>query len=439
MKVRLGIIAPRQSEAVFASCADQLEGIQTRWLLYETDEEIASLVDIAKDSVDALFFAGPLAFDRCRSLIPPTVPVAVARLRAIDVALSLLKAREEGLPLGPVSIDTFDARIVTDVLSELGAEDALASVRPYQPGDSVEAIVEFHLQARAGGARYAITGRSGVYATLQGLLGPDVIQSVPVPATISAAMNEVVLRTVSARHSQLRFSAALFKLFNEANMYETEVLRLNVSRLLMESPELEEAWVEDRGDRTLAVFAHKGLMEDITQTWTTVPIIDEARAKYGIELAVGFGVAESARRTIRHAEMALRRAESEHAPVGYLFTDDGLVIGPMHGAGEPLRYAFKAETAELTALSERAGLGVTTLSRLSDLERRLAGSAASADEIGAALRVSATSGRRIIRALVEAALAQPVGIAQPAKRGRPKRLYRLQLEEQIKGKGPAGR
>ncbi|MFD0663580.1 hypothetical protein [Thermocatellispora tengchongensis] len=117
-------------------------------------------------------------------------------------------------------------------------------------------------------------------------------------------------------------------------------------------------------------------------------------------------------------------------------SEDGLVIGPMGASGTPLRYTYKADDRTddggLRELAKRVGLGVATLSRLADLERRLDGAAASAEEIGQALRVSAPSGRRIIRFLRDSGLAFPAGLAQPGKRGRPKSLYRLDINRHLR-------
>ncbi|WP_084517358.1 hypothetical protein [Microtetraspora niveoalba] len=439
-RTRLGIVVPVASESVFEAALARLEGVEARWVRYEDEGGIEPSVREALQDVDAVFFAGPMPLDRCRDMLPEGVPVAVARQGPIDLALALLRAREQGLALAPASVDTFDEPVVEELARELGLPVRAMRALPYAPGQDVEEIVAFHLEMRRRHrTHYAVTGRSRVYTRLLESMDVPVLRSVPVVASIRSAMNEVVLRAVSARHSNLRFAAAVYRLLEDSGLYEAGVERVNTLRMFFDAPEFAEAWVEGRGDQSVLVFAHKGLLEEITASWTTVPLIEEVRARLGVRMAAGFGVGESARDSVRHAEMAVRRAMAEGGDTGYLMSEDGLIIGPMGAAATPLRYAFKADDRTddggLRELAGRTGLGVSTLSRLGDLERRLDGAAASAEEIGQALRVSVPSGRRIIRVLREHGLALPAGMSQPSKRGRPKSLYRLAINTHLRGSG----
>lgn len=417
---------------MFGAALAHLEGVEARWIRYEDEAGIRAAAGQALQEVDAAFFAGPMPLDKCRDLLPEGLPVGVARLGPIDLSLALLRAREQGLPLAPASVDTFEEQVAEEFARELGLPARAMRVLAYDPGQDVEEIVAFHLEARRRhGTHYAVTGRSRVYSRLMAELDVPVLRSVPVAHSIRSAMNEVVLRAASARHSNLRFAAAVYRLLEESGLYEAGVERVNTLRMFFDAPEFAEAWVEARGDQSVLVFAHMGLLEEITRSWTAVPLVEEVRSRLGVRMAVGFGVGESARESVRHAEMAVRRAMAEGGDTGFLMSEDGLVIGPMGEAETPLRYAFKTDEESLRELSRRAGLGVATLSRLAGLERRLLGAAASAEEIGQALKVSAPSGRRIIRLLRESGLASPVGVAQESKRGRPKTLYRLDITSKL--------
>lgn len=428
MKVRLGIIAPRQNSSLFEAALSRVEGVEPRWVLYDDEDTIADACRQALREVDAAFFAGLMSLDRCQEMVPDGLPIAVARHREIDLAMALLRARDQGLPLGPASIDTFDEHVVTELADGLAVPDGTFRTLPYQPEHDVDDIVRFHLEARAEcHTHYAVTGRSQVFARLSEKLDVPVLKSLHDVSSIRLTMNEAVLEATSARHSNLRFASAVYRVLDESNLYQEGLKQVNMLQMLLDSPQLADTWIEARGERSVLVFAHKGLLEEITHGWTTVPLIDEIRTRLGVRMAAGFGLGESARRSVRHAELALRRAIADDANTGFLMSEDGVIIGPMNGPAPALRYMFRTDNDLLRDLAHQVGLSPAALSRLADLERRLAGAAASAEEVSEALNVSVPSGRRIVRALRENGLAVPAGTAQPTRRGRPKNIYHLRI------------
>ena len=92
----------------------------------------------------------------------------------------------------------------------------------------------------------------------------------------------------------------------------------------------------------------------------------------------------------------------------------------------PLAFTYR-EHGGLEALAGRVGLSPATLSRLAAIERTLAGRTLSPSDLARSLGITDPSGRRLIRKLGESGLVTDDGSAQLHRKGRPTRLYRLEI------------
>ncbi|MEV6846952.1 transcriptional regulator [Actinoplanes sp. NPDC051411] len=389
----IGLVVHDDHRARFAAAAATLTGVDVAWATYREEIDIRDRVaELLRDDRPDGVLLGPVPWARSRDLIPPGLPVAITLPGALDLALAWARAEEKT----PVSIDTFSRATVDEVAAALELDPAEIRCQPFDPGRPVDEVVQFH---REQAAPYVISVRTGVAAAL----GSRVISAHPTPEAIRADLHELALRIRA--HGQ-RFAAAVF-------------VEPGLRRRLKAMPEFADAWID--GEK---VFGPAALFERATQRWTTLPA----------GRAAGFGIGATARLTVDLAERAAARARAEAGPAGYLFTDDGLTIGPIGGSGPPLAWSHRAHGAHggLAALAERAGLSAATLSRLAAVERGRDGRPLSPGELARTLGITDPSGRRLIRKLSAADLAVSDGSAQAYRKGRPTRLYRLAINRALK-------
>jgi hypothetical protein len=205
-----------------------------------------------------------------------------------------------------------------------------------------------------------------------------------------------------------------------------------IRRILAEDAEWGNAWIQTTPTSDVLVLGHKKLMADKTLGWRFLGVLEEMSAKTGTRVVAGIGLGSSARGSVDCAHQALDLATQRDGECAYLITDTGLITGPMvdHEARAP-HYLFKSDDVALENLVQAVGLGLTTVTRLIDLERQLGGAATSADEVGRNLNVTPPSARRILRVLRGAGLAHQVGSSQATPRGRPTRLYRIDIAQML--------
>ena len=434
MRVRLGIVAPHQAKALFVKALEGLDGIHVNWACYSDEDAIEAVVAEVLPVCDALCFAGPLSFERVRSTLPEDLPAAELRADPFDLAMGLLRAGEMGLPLAPLSVDTVSTEMVGEVISELGLSSDDVAVLPFRREDTPEDISAFHQEAKHRlGINYVLPGRHSVFA-LRHELGVPVIKILPAAATVASTIRELALRAVSARKEDANFAAALFRMSSAgADVRDHADV---VKDALGTDPYWKDAWIHKASDVEVLVLGHKKLMEEKTVQWRHNSGLEELNRSVGVRVDVGFGVGESGRGSIRCAEQAAQLAADHPSPCAYLLTENGVVIGPMGAqASKPPQYIFRSDDHVLAALTRRTGLGLSALTRLIAVERQLGGALVSADDLSRHLNLSPASARRIVRALRSQSLVTPVGISQPVRRGRPKNLYRMQIQHALEEQG----
>lgn len=430
MTIVIGVVVHAGRRAVFEEAARTLRGARPEWVVYRHEREIHELVRVllASKHVDGMLM-GPVPFDECHDLIPDRLPVTLVRPGPLDLALALSRAQRDGLAVDTVSVDTFDTEVVNEVTGALGLTRAQVRTQPYQPGERTADIAEKHLRA-AGRDGLVITARMEVSQRLRGAVA--VIDSLPVPSTVRSDLHALALRVQSQRANEFRFAAGVFLVADRPQETDMDRARIGLMNLLVNTPELADAWVDNRGRRGLVVFAHKALFERVTHNWVTVPALGQAERALGLRVAAGFGIGGSARTCIALAERAAARAEAERQPSGYLIEDSGVIIGPMGHEGRPVEFTYRDHDTHIEELARQVGLSPATLSRLAGIERGLAGAAISPRDLANALGITDPSGRRLIRKLGERGLVTAQGSAQTHHKGRPTRLYQLGIDQALR-------
>ena len=422
----IGLVVHAGHRARFADAASTLTGVEFAWAVYEREDEIRERVAglLREHRPDGLLL-GLVPYARARDLIPADLPFTVTRSAALDLALAWARARGNGWPATPVSIDTFAGETIDEVAAALGLDRTAIAACPFDPDQPISEVVDFHREHLARtGAPYAISVRMGVAAALDGQTA--VLHALATPGTIRADLHELALRIRNKRADGQRFAAGLFLVGRPDAGPGLDRARVGLQHLLVNTPEFADAWIDNRGTRGVLVFAPAALFETVTHQWVGLPVLAEARDTLGVRAVAGFGIGGSARLSVTLAERAAARAEQDDEAGAYLFTADGMTIGPMGATGTPLAYSYR-EHGGLEQLAVRAGLSAATLSRLAAIERGLAGRPLSPGELARTLGITDPSGRRLIRKLTAAELVEETGSAQEHRKGRPTRLYRLAI------------
>ncbi|RRO20449.1 transcriptional regulator [Saccharopolyspora rhizosphaerae] len=419
MSVVIGVLVHVRHQDVFRQGASTTTGATLRWAVHREPEEAGDRLRelVAAPGVDGLLL-GPRAHEALHDQLPAELAVAVVRPGALELALAVARMRADHPEHRRASIDTFDQHVLQEVATTLGVRH---SALPHPPGQPVEEVIAHHRQALHHGG-VVITPLREVAEALRA--EAPVVEVELLAASVRSALQDLALRARTARAEEHRFAVGVFQVRDGADV---EGARDGLREVLLQDPQLAGAWVEDRGTRGVLVFAHQALLQRATADWQVVPALHKAGGSMDVRIAAGFGLGASVRAGIALADRAAVRAEAEPYSCGFVIQDSGVIIGPIGGNGRRAEFSYRDHGAEVERLAHEVGLSPATLSRLESVERELHGRAVTPSELATLLGITDPSGRRLIRKLSTAELVTAEGSAQPTRRGRPTRLYRLRL------------
>ncbi|GCB53176.1 helix-turn-helix domain-containing protein [Streptomyces sp. NL15-2K] len=436
MSLSIGLVVHASRRGVFEEAVEPLSGISLKWVTYGHEQEIRPRVQSLVDghALDGLL-VGAVPYRACRDVLPHTLPIAVTRSSALDLALALAQAQARGWQAVPVSIDTFDHEVVSEVTEALHLDRTRVTCLPYVDDQSVDEICAFHQRSLHDGDGYVITARTAVLRQLRGVL--RALNGSPTPSSIRSELHELLLRIRSERAGAAGFAAGVFCVSRHGCPGDLERSRRDLLHLLRATPELTDGWIENRGRRGVVVLGHRTLFERLSRDWLAVPVLGRAQESLGVRVAAGFGAGPSARTSVVLAERAAARAESENRPCGYLMEDGGLVIGPIgpggQSAGQPSARPHRDQGDRMRELARTVGLSPATLSRLTAIEHDVAGRTVTPSELADAMAITDPSGRRLVRKLHAHGLVTFEGCAQTHRKGRPTGVYRLAIVAALTG------
>ncbi|MEU0071026.1 hypothetical protein ABZ027_15995 [Streptomyces sp. NPDC006332] len=449
MSLSIGLVVHASRRGVFEEAVEPVSGVSLKWVTYGHERDIRPHVQSLVDghALDGLL-VGAVPYRACRDVLPRTLPVAVTRNSALDLALALGQAQARGWQAVPVSIDTFDHEVVCEVTESLHLDRTRVTCLPYADDQSVDEICAFHRRSLHDGDGYVITARTAVLRQSRGDL--RVLNGSPTPSSIRSELRELLLRIRSERAGAAGFAAGVFCVSRHGCPGDPERSRMDLLHLLRATPELTDAWIENRGRRGVVVLGRRTLFERLSRDWLVAPVLDRAQESLNVPVSAGFGVGSSARTSVVLAERAAVRAESENRPCGYLMEDSGLVLGPIgpgglggpggpggrsagQWTGPPTARPHREQGDRMRELARTVGLSPATLSRLAAIEHDVAGRAVTPSELADAMAVTDPSGRRLVRKLHAHGLVTSEGWAQTHRKGRPTGLYRLAIVAALTG------
>lgn len=430
-EVAIGVVGPRDLvERIILTGRTIEPGSAPAWRLvgaaYRDEHEAPLKVARIQDRVDVVLFTGPLPYDIARATGALDRPATYVPLNGASLFSTMIRAMHaQSLDLGAVSIDSLARAEVREAYDEIGVSSRKVRVREYDGPRSAEAFAEWHTELfREGHTRAAFTTVRSVAQQLQHAKVPT-FRVLPAPSSLRVGLSTASLIGSHSRLEDAQIVVAMVGLppsrSSATDDYWRHEMRLSVHQVLLREARAMGASVLQRDERSYFVAATLGSLEQATDDLRKAPFLAAIEDALGVPVAVGIGLAPTAREAEKNAVRALDQAWAEgDVRCCVLRSGSSILALPAHTAA--------AEHPVQPQISKGMSMARQLIDGLAGDVAKDEPPVVDADTAARILGVSVRTTRRLLASLVEQGLAWPMPPTPPAGRGRPRQLYRLVVD-----------
>lgn len=437
----IGVIGPEDSVELAQRVA-KVDG--TEELAVRAYRQIEQTVELAREldhACNVLLFTGRVPYALARRAGNLRAVLDFIPHSGVDLYRTLVQILRQRRGVIPeLSIDTIEPSEVAQSFEDLDLpaprhvfcmdEGATGLAPPI-----AEHIAAYHRERLAAGeVEVALTC---VGSTHQLLLDQD-LPCWRIEHTRSAvreSLRRAHLASLLARSESTQSAIALVEVpaltgpnVNSEAFYEAQRLRLRAHESLLTFAERLRGTLSLLDERMFIVHTTRGAVEDAIfrfRRGQRSPLDTEALP---VPVVVGYGVGFSVTGAEENARRAL--AMTQRSGVPHVLFADGTVFRCEWAS------ATRADQAlgevEVRRESGALGLGDLATARLLTALRRLDPSAVTARDLAERYGVQARSARRLLAQLEAVGVAQPLDGRQPVGRGRPQKIYRVDLDRLLR-------
>lgn len=438
--MNIGIVVPIEiMDDITSFVAKEFPEITPIPFAYQNIMDIPSILSGRQCKAEAMLFLGETARRYAEKAVPSnaqwiTIPRSTASLLRL-----LFRAKVDGYGMR-IATDCDNSTLFRLAFKEIGLTGKDASVTNISFSPYTEAILlkdanQMEMLYRSGKIDFCITIFYHVLNMLRARGVPAYILQ-PSFDDIRSALQRLILayELQLSQNSQLAVIAVKAthqpEKLPDGDSYDLALERLSVTQRLYKFARTLQAACVERPPSHYLLFTTKASIENATDRFHRLPLLEQIKAETAFTLSMGFGYGESANEAALHAEKALRQAESAGGNQAYLIGKELFTRVPM------AREDQEAQDKEILSvdsryldLSKETGISLRLLSRLSracrDTGRQRFTSAELADLTGITPRTM----NRILTKLMDAHLAQEVGRQFLKQTGRPSRVIEILLRE----------
>jgi hypothetical protein len=333
-----------------------------------------------------------------------------------------------------MSFDTFSRQEIIETFED--AETSLPEifVNDYDGVVSADALTQFHLNLwNTGKTTVAVTC---FFATYQALLqrGVTAFRIWPTKSNIRSMLDLALSRVdaLISKAGQIAIQHVAIDGYDDFSRdavsgYVVLKVELQLHEILLEFAERVQGAIVMLGNGRFAIYSTRGAMEEVTDGFNHMPIVEEIGTRLTIGVSGGLGLGDTAYTANENAMIALGLARRKGKRKWMVVLDDKSVIGPLDSALQ-IKYSMRSDEADMVALAKQVNVSGTTLNRLLSVYAKIDGESLGAETLATYLSMTERNARRLLGRLVERGMAVEVG-EECHGAGRPRKLFRIDVQK----------
>lgn len=446
-KLVVGIIGPKD---LVRQVADQtnlqkLKNIEFKPFIIQQVEETSKLDTTQLHNCDLLFFTGQMAYkvyleNRPASFQNEDVIPIILRFDGSALYKTLYELAMENagaLPsFTPFTIDVLSQSEVHESLKEVHIfEENIITVEGHSTFSTTEWADVHEGFYNEGKSKYAITCITSVAEELKKRNVP-VKRVMPTHASVNAALELLYANSQILLNSHLQTVAMMIK-WHESDRrpqtrYDFYRQKLKFEQNILNFCEDLKLSLTFANDNQANIYTNKLEFKKYTNGFRSFPLIHKLEEELGNRISIGIGIGVDNSKAEYFAEKAMKFAELKKSSCAYITFPNGDIHGPLqHVDSSPLTFTTSLEDDRLKAISTKANLSAVTISRLVSLLQQNNNDQLTVHQLAEAFNVSLRTASRLLKQLEVAGFAKVNGEEQPPGRGRPRKIYQINLSIEL--------
>jgi hypothetical protein len=436
-KIRLAIVGPSDSIALAHEVALEREDILVPLsIVYQDASEVPQIVTECTNEVDIWLFSGIVPF-QCALALKVNKPLFYIPHTGSSLYRALFQITYiEKMKLGRISFDTFSQKEVEETFHDIDVPLPQIFVNHYNGIVSSRDITAYHYDLwKSGQTDIAVTCFLATYEKLKEM-GVPAFRIWPTRSNIRTTL-DIVINAFEAQRfkgSQLAIQHIAIDDYDDivraSSSYGVKRIELCLYEILVDYAEKLKGSIVIRGDGQYTLYSTRGILEELTEDFTIMPILDDITRKVTAKVSGGIGFGATAYAAEENAFRALGLAKQRGKGLWMAVTDKRDVIGPLSSVVH-LKYSIRANDAVHKQLADELNVSITTVNKLLAVLDKLDKETIAADELAMYLAITPRSARRILSTLIDQGRAEAAGEEMLVK-GRPRKLYKVLLHSLLR-------
>lgn len=436
-KIRMAIVGPLDSVAVVHEVASERADYLTPVsLVYKDASEVQNILTQHANEFDMWMFSGIVPYQHALALKLNKPLFYIPHTGSSLYRVLLQMTYIENLKIENISFDTFSKEEVEEAFTDIDLPLPKTYVNHYEGIISAGEITEWHYNLwKSGQCNIAVTCFLATYENLK-KMGIPAFRIWPTRSDIRTTL-DIAINAFEAQRfkgSQLAIQHIAIDDYDDiiraSTSYDVKRIEIRLYQILVSYAERLRGSIVLRGDGQYTLYSTRGILEELTDGFIVMPILEEITRDVAVKVSGGIGFGATAYAAEENAFKALGIAQRKGKGLWMVVTDDRQAIGPLSSAIH-LKYSIRAEEAVCKKFADKLNLSITTVNKLLAVIDKLAKDTIGADDLAMYLAITPRSARRLLATLVDQGLAEVVGEEMLVK-GRPRKLYKIFLEMLIK-------
>lgn len=435
MPVKVSVLGPQDLVDKIIDEGKNYKNLTMTAYAYKSETETMQLVQSCINHTDLIIFTGPIPYYIARKNVESDIPMLYVSYWGSAFYKALFNymqsAHWSGSKPLKFSIDTVHKKVVEEMLEELKIADYEIFTNEYDDYISSDELTNFHQNLqKEGKADFSITCLTTAYERLKQLNMP-VHRIVPTVMSIRETLKMANLEAQNLISQKAQLCVGVIKILNWGDMdnytpsgYEQHRIKLTVTELFINFCENLKASMKFESDDEYVFYATRGVIESVTNYYRYMPFIRDITEQLPLKVCIGLGYGYSANEAEKNSREALEYAKNYNKNCCYVIMEDKKIRGPLEG-GRIIEFYSSAQESRVALLAQESNLSAVIINKMMGVMESYGKDTITASEIAETLNITLRSARRILSNFEEAGVAKVIGEEQPAGKGRPRRIYKI--------------